>query len=248
MTVGCARCHDHKLDAISQKDYYALAGMFMKPRWTPRDVALPGVNAPSIAELGRLRGEIQTSLAAAWGREALAFSGATLRERLRADAEGGRGPSRLAQPRDQRLREDLDREERGPRGAARHEARVRPRGQGGDEDREAGGPCERSLRPARLQPREQGPRQGEPRHAPAGEGEDDQVVVERPHDDLQREERRHEGGERHPREGPHLGAPAPGRAPGQRQPYQEDEGEEPGGDRVAAVVHRFRGLRGAPTG
>lgn len=26
MTVGCARCHDHKFDAISTRDYYALAG------------------------------------------------------------------------------------------------------------------------------------------------------------------------------------------------------------------------------
>ena len=26
LTVGCARCHDHKFDAISQRDYYALAG------------------------------------------------------------------------------------------------------------------------------------------------------------------------------------------------------------------------------
>ena len=27
LTVGCARCHDHKFDAISTKDYYALAGI-----------------------------------------------------------------------------------------------------------------------------------------------------------------------------------------------------------------------------
>jgi cytochrome c553 len=27
-TVGCARCHDHKFDPISQADYYALAGIF----------------------------------------------------------------------------------------------------------------------------------------------------------------------------------------------------------------------------
>ena len=28
ITVACARCHDHKFDPISQKDYYALAGIF----------------------------------------------------------------------------------------------------------------------------------------------------------------------------------------------------------------------------
>ena len=28
MTVGCARCHDHKFDPISHADYYALAGIF----------------------------------------------------------------------------------------------------------------------------------------------------------------------------------------------------------------------------
>ena len=27
MTVGCARCHDHKFDPISSRDYYALAGI-----------------------------------------------------------------------------------------------------------------------------------------------------------------------------------------------------------------------------
>jgi mono/diheme cytochrome c family protein len=28
LTLGCARCHDHKFDPIPQKDYYALAGIF----------------------------------------------------------------------------------------------------------------------------------------------------------------------------------------------------------------------------
>src|SRR5258706_16421959 len=28
LTVGCARCHDHKFDPIPTKDYYALYGVF----------------------------------------------------------------------------------------------------------------------------------------------------------------------------------------------------------------------------
>jgi hypothetical protein len=28
LTVGCAKCHDHKFDAVSQHDYYALQGIF----------------------------------------------------------------------------------------------------------------------------------------------------------------------------------------------------------------------------
>ena len=28
LTVGCARCHDHKFDPVSARDYYALAGIF----------------------------------------------------------------------------------------------------------------------------------------------------------------------------------------------------------------------------
>jgi Protein of unknown function (DUF1553)/Protein of unknown function (DUF1549)/Planctomycete cytochrome C len=32
MTIGCARCHDHKFDPIPTKDYYALAGIFKSTR------------------------------------------------------------------------------------------------------------------------------------------------------------------------------------------------------------------------
>ncbi|MCM8527658.1 MAG: DUF1549 domain-containing protein, partial [Lentisphaeraceae bacterium] len=32
MTIGCARCHDHKFDPISHKDYYAMAGIFKSTR------------------------------------------------------------------------------------------------------------------------------------------------------------------------------------------------------------------------
>lgn len=39
LTVACARCHDHKFDAISAKDYYALAGYLLSGsyRQTPFD-------------------------------------------------------------------------------------------------------------------------------------------------------------------------------------------------------------------
>ncbi len=32
LTFGCARCHDHKFDPISTRDYYALAGIFQSTR------------------------------------------------------------------------------------------------------------------------------------------------------------------------------------------------------------------------
>ncbi len=66
MTVACARCHDHKLDAISQADYYALAGVFMSPRWTARVIDAPGKHNQEIAELKQLRAEIQKELALLW--------------------------------------------------------------------------------------------------------------------------------------------------------------------------------------
>lgn len=33
ITVGCARCHDHKYDPIPTRDYYALAGVFLNTRY-----------------------------------------------------------------------------------------------------------------------------------------------------------------------------------------------------------------------
>lgn len=66
MTVACARCHDHKLDAVSQADYYALAGIFMTPRWTARSIDAPQKHASQIADLKRLRKEIRQSLGQMW--------------------------------------------------------------------------------------------------------------------------------------------------------------------------------------
>ena len=34
LSIGCARCHDHKFEAISAKDYYALYGIFSSTKFT----------------------------------------------------------------------------------------------------------------------------------------------------------------------------------------------------------------------
>ncbi|MFZ2281708.1 MAG: PSD1 and planctomycete cytochrome C domain-containing protein [Prosthecobacter sp.] len=65
-TVACARCHDHKLEAVSQHDYYALAAIFTTPRWTSRVIDAPGKNDAAIAKLKDLRAAIRTEVAAAW--------------------------------------------------------------------------------------------------------------------------------------------------------------------------------------
>jgi hypothetical protein len=65
-TVACARCHDHKLEAVSQKDYYALAAVLMTPRWTTRVIDAPGARDREIDRLKTLRGSIRNEMAARW--------------------------------------------------------------------------------------------------------------------------------------------------------------------------------------
>ncbi len=62
LTVACARCHDHKFDPISQRDYYALAGFFhsteernraLVAETVDREGGVPDERAARIAKLGR---------------------------------------------------------------------------------------------------------------------------------------------------------------------------------------------------
>ncbi|MDG1049989.1 MAG: DUF1553 domain-containing protein [Planctomycetota bacterium] len=64
LTLGCARCHNHKFDPVSQRDFYALAAVFAGVRHGERALE-PGAEAlkasrqaEAEAEIERLKGEL----------------------------------------------------------------------------------------------------------------------------------------------------------------------------------------------
>ena len=69
-TVACARCHDHKLDAISQRDYYALAGVLMSSRWVINTLDTPDRNREVLDRLAALKYELREALATLWLEDA----------------------------------------------------------------------------------------------------------------------------------------------------------------------------------
>ena len=90
LTIGCARCHDHKFDPIPTADYYALAGVFRSSksfhnldhvsRWFDREAASDAAVAARKAAEAR-RGEAEKAYTAA-----AAAAAAQLRDRLVGDA------------------------------------------------------------------------------------------------------------------------------------------------------------------
>ncbi len=67
LTVSCARCHDHKFDAISQKDYYAMFGVFANGRPGQVDAAADPGQRALVGEMLALRGRYMREVLAAWG-------------------------------------------------------------------------------------------------------------------------------------------------------------------------------------
>ncbi len=65
-TLACAQCHDHKLDAVSQRDYYALTGVMMSTRWIVRTAESTDLNSASMAELRRIKSAIRGETADRW--------------------------------------------------------------------------------------------------------------------------------------------------------------------------------------
>ncbi len=66
LTISCARCHDHKFDAISQKDYYALFGILASCRPARRAIETEEVQQLNVSELQSLKQKIRTAVAEDW--------------------------------------------------------------------------------------------------------------------------------------------------------------------------------------
>ncbi|MEM0897894.1 MAG: PSD1 and planctomycete cytochrome C domain-containing protein [Verrucomicrobiota bacterium] len=66
LTVSCARCHDHKFDAISHDDYYALYGIFSSTRPSRVVIDLEGIARSTRYEMEELKPGIRKMLAEDW--------------------------------------------------------------------------------------------------------------------------------------------------------------------------------------
>jgi hypothetical protein len=69
LTLGCARCHDHKFDPVATKDYYALFGVLTSSRYNRADVSDPAPTIKLLEELKRTRAELDRLAVAAGGAQ-----------------------------------------------------------------------------------------------------------------------------------------------------------------------------------
>ena len=68
MTVACARCHDHKLDAISTRDYHGMLGILRSSRQVAHTIDAPAVNADTLTKMRDIKTALRREMAAAWRR------------------------------------------------------------------------------------------------------------------------------------------------------------------------------------
>jgi hypothetical protein len=101
LTIACARCHDHKFDAISTRDYYGLFGILASSRQTQGIIDDDAVRRSGVARLAGLKQEITSALADQWADD-IAHASAALASQLdggaAANAAGpaGRAHARIA--------------------------------------------------------------------------------------------------------------------------------------------------------
>jgi hypothetical protein len=66
LTVSCARCHNHKFDAISQADFYSLFGIFTSTHPAVIDANAPGTGDAIRTQLTTLKSQIKSTLIQSW--------------------------------------------------------------------------------------------------------------------------------------------------------------------------------------
>jgi mono/diheme cytochrome c family protein/cytochrome c553 len=90
-TIACARCHDHKFDAVSTRDYYALAGYLRSSRYQQAFLDPPERITATAGELAALkakaRDRVAAELAPAWLEQARLASRYLLAARKQGSAE-----------------------------------------------------------------------------------------------------------------------------------------------------------------
>ncbi len=62
LSVGCARCHNHKFDAISTKDYYALSGYLKSSRFQFAPIETPEQMRSRIADLTSVQSDLNRAV------------------------------------------------------------------------------------------------------------------------------------------------------------------------------------------
>ena len=96
LTVACARCHDHKFDAISTRDYYALYGILQSSRRRTGWLDPGNSIGRTTAELSKLRSQVDRLVATLQQQDlksgtALRYAGAAL-DVFRGQAQPGEQP------------------------------------------------------------------------------------------------------------------------------------------------------------
>ncbi len=83
LTVSCARCHDHKFDAISTADYYALFGTLASSRQSQVIIDAPEVKDNGVAAMQSAKQQMKGRLLTLW-KEDLQTQGVALQKWLQA--------------------------------------------------------------------------------------------------------------------------------------------------------------------